>query len=143
MAADRFILDASVALEWFLPGDAQGTAYAAEVLASIEAGSHSPTVPELWHFEIASALLAAKRDRRISATKLRNAAAQLTDLQPETLSVQLTASQLIDAGKRYHLQGYDAVYFELARRLRAPIASLDGGIRAACRVHDVNLLHID
>jgi len=89
---------------------------------------------------MASTLLAAKRDRRISSTKLRNAASQLTALQPETLSIQLTASQLIDAGRRYHLQGYDAVYFELARRLRVPIASLDGGIVAACRSHGVTLL---
>ena len=140
MAAERFVLDASVALEWFLPGGAHTSSYAADVLRSIESGELSPAVPELWHFELASALLAAKRDHRISAAKLRNAASQLTALQPETLSIQLTASQLIDAGGRYHLQGYDAVYFELARRLRAPIASLDGGIMAACRAHGVTLL---
>jgi predicted nucleic acid-binding protein len=140
MAAERFVLDASVALEWFLPGGAQAASYAAEVLRLIESGESSPAVPELWHFEMASALLVAKRDRRISATRLRNAAAQLMALQPETLSIQLTASQLIDVGTRYHLQGYDAVYFELARRLKAPIASLDGGIMAACRAHGVTLL---
>lgn len=36
MTAERFVLDASVSLEWFLP-DGQGSAgYAADVLAAIE-----------------------------------------------------------------------------------------------------------
>jgi predicted nucleic acid-binding protein len=142
MTVERFVLDASVSLEWFLPGDRSSAGYAADVLAAIESDQFTPVVPDLWHYEMASALLAAKRDRRISATKLRSAASQLTALQPATLSMQLTASQWIDAGARYHLQGYDAVYFELARRLLVPIASLDGGIRAACRAHKLNLLQI-
>jgi predicted nucleic acid-binding protein len=35
---------------------------------------------------------------------------------------------------------YDAVYFELARRLRVPIASIDEGIRTACDSFGVELL---
>ena len=61
-------------------------------------------------------------------------------LQLETLAVQLTAPEVIEAGLRYYLQGYDAVYFELARRLNVAIASLDGGIRTACKVHKVKFL---
>jgi predicted nucleic acid-binding protein len=140
MAADRFVLDASIALEWFLPDEPKSAAYARRVLTGIEAQELAPAVPDLWHYEMASALLAAKRDRRIGAAKLRNAASQLTALQPETLLLQLPASALIDMATRYHLQGYDAVYFELARRLGVSIASLDSGIRVACRVHGVKLL---
>jgi len=35
---------------------------------------------------------------------------------------------------------HDAAYFELARRLRVPIASIDEGIRTACDVFGVELL---
>ncbi len=113
MTAERFVLDASVSLEWFLPGGRNSAGYAADVLAGIESDQFAPVVPDLWHYEMASAPLSAKRHRRISATKLRSAASRLTALQPETLSIQLTASEWIDAGARYHLRCYDAVCFEL------------------------------
>ncbi len=140
MAARRFILDASVALEWFLPEAGSIHPYAASVLVAINRNDITPAVPDLWHYEMASALLTAKRSRRIGAAKLKAATANLTTFQPATLVLQLTAAEVIEAGLRYYLQGYDAVYFELALRLKAPIATLDGGIRTACAVHQVELM---
>ena len=64
----------------------------------------------------------------------------LEGLQAEVFAVQLSVSEVVDTGLRYHLQGYDAVYFELARRLGVAIASLDRGIRTACVSHRVPLL---
>ena len=58
----------------------------------------------------------------------------------ETLAVELDAAEVIDLGLRYHLQGYDVVYFELARRLGVPVATLDGGMRTACGIFRVKLL---
>ena len=140
MSAERFVLDASVALEWFLPGLPDSRAYAAAVLMRIEQRDLVPAVPDCWHYEVGSALLVAKRSGRIGAVKLNGAKARLAALQLETLAVQLTAPEVIEAGLRYYLQGYDAVYFELARRLNVAIASLDGGIRTACKVHKVKFL---
>ena len=121
MDARRFILDASVALEWFLPEAGSIHAYAAAVLAAINRNDITPAVPDLWHYEMASALLTAKRSGRIGATKLKAATANLATFQPATLVLQLTAPEVIEAGLRYSLQGYDAVYFELALRLKAPM----------------------
>lgn len=140
MAARQFVLDASVALEWFLPEAASIHPYALAVLAAIDRNDITPAVPDLWHYEVASALLSAKRSGRIGAAKLKAATANLAAFQSATLVLQLTAPELIDAGLRYYLQGYDAVYFELARRLKVPIATLDGGIRTACAAHKVELL---
>ena len=140
MAARQFVLDASVALEWFLPEAASIHPYAASVLAAIDRNDITPAVPDLWHYEVASALLTAKRSGRISAAKLKAATANLATFQSATLVLQLTAPEVIEAGLHYYLQGYDAVYFELARRLKAPMATLDGGIRTACAVHKVELL---
>ena len=135
MTARRFVLDASVALEWFLPESIGSARYANEILAGIDQGALKPTVPDFWHYEVGSVLLVAKRSKRIRAAKLKVAATLLQALQPETVVLQITASEVIDAGLRYHLQGYDALYFELARRLDVPIASLDSGIRTACEAH--------
>jgi predicted nucleic acid-binding protein len=140
MAAERFILDASVAIEWFLPGSGIRSRYAENILEKISAEELLPTVPDLWHYELGSVLIAAKRDRRISAANLRAAQIAIRGLQPETLAIELDAAELIDLSQRYHLQGYDVIYFELARRLSVPIASLDGGIKTACGVFGIELL---
>ena len=82
----------------------------------------------------------ARRDKRISAAKLGTAQSALLALGVETLAIELDAAELIDLSQRYHMQGYDVVYFELARRLAVPIASIDGGIKTACKTFGVKLL---
>jgi predicted nucleic acid-binding protein len=140
MAAERFVLDASVAIEWFLPGSGSRSRYAEDILERIGTEELLPTVPDLWHYELGSVLIAARRDRRLSGARLRAAQLAIRGLHLETLAIELDAAQLIDLSQRYHLQGYDVIYFELARRLTIPIASLDGGIRTACGIFGVELL---
>ena len=64
MAAERFVLDASVAIDWFLPGSASNRRYAERILEQISAENLVPVVPDLWHYELGSVLIAAKRDKR-------------------------------------------------------------------------------
>jgi predicted nucleic acid-binding protein len=122
MPAERFILDASVAVEWFLPGGGRHGLYAEKILEQIGTGQLIPAVPDIWHYEMGSVLIAARRDKRISAAKLGTAQIALRALGVETLAIELDAAELIDLSQRYHMQGYDVVYFELARRLAIPIA---------------------
>ena len=140
MPAERFVLDASVAIDWFLPGSGSRGRYSEGILERISADDLLPAVPDLWHYEVGSVLIAAKRDKRMSAAKLRESQLAIRGLELETLALELDAAELIDLSQRYHLQGYDVVYFELARRLTIPIASIDGGIKTACVAFDVELL---
>ena len=139
MAFERVVLDASVTLDWFLPTTPDAAAYAAEVLSAIHGRVVLPMVPDLWHYEVGSVLIAAKRRKRISARRLDAAAAVLADLVPFTINTRLTGSDVIQRATKFHLQGYDAVYFDLARNLHVRIASSDSGIRTACRSHGVVL----
>ena len=139
MAFSRIVLDASVTIDWFLPETPGVAEYAGAVLKAIESKDLLPIVPDLWHYEVGSVLMAAKRSKRISAKRLATITAQLTDLQPFTVNPRLTESDVIAKAQAFHLQGYDAVYVDLAKRLKLPIASTDGGIRTACRVHGVEL----
>ena len=139
MAFSRIVLDASIAVEWFLPGNSGASTYAADVLRAIESRDLLPMVPDLWHYEVGSVLMAAKRRRLIGARRLNEAARQLAELRPFTINPRLTESEVIAKAGEFHLQGYDAVYFDLAKRLHVPIAAIDGGIRTACRVHGVEL----
>ena len=140
MSVERFVLDASVAVEWFLPGGGPTGRYAEHILERISAEGLVPAVPDLWHYELGSVLIAAKRDKRITAAKLRASQHAIRRLGLETLAIELDAAALIDLSQRYHLQGYDTVYFELARRLAIPIASIVGGIKTACDAFGVELL---
>jgi predicted nucleic acid-binding protein len=140
MPAERFVLDASVAVEWFLPGSGRRGKYAEAILERISVGELIPTVPNLWHYELGSVLIAARRDKRISAAKLVTAQTVLRGLAVETLAIELDAADLIGLSQRYHMQGYDVIYFELARRLAIPIASIDGGIKTACNIFGVRML---
>ncbi|MSP96178.1 MAG: PIN domain-containing protein [Betaproteobacteria bacterium] len=140
MAAERIVLDASVAVEWFLPSGGPGQRYAEKILERIGAGELVPAVPDLWHYELGSVLVAAKRDKRISAAKLGVSQSTLRALEFETLAVELNAAEVVDLSLRFHLQGYDVVYFELARRLEVPVATLDGGMRTACGMFHVELV---
>jgi predicted nucleic acid-binding protein len=140
MPAERFVLDASVAVAWFLPCGGPRGHYAETILEQIGIGELIPMVPDLWHYELGSVLVAARRDKRISAAKLGVAQTALRALGVETLALELNASEVIDLSQRYHLQGYDVIYFELARRLAIPIATLDGGIKTACKTFGVKLL---
>jgi len=140
MSGERFVLDASVAVEWFLPGSGPQVHYAESVLERIGSEGLLPTVPDLWHYEVGSVLIAATRARRISATKLRAAKLAIRGLHLDSMVLEIDAVALMELSQRYHLQGYDTVYFELARRLEIPIASIDGGIKEACRTFKVELL---
>jgi predicted nucleic acid-binding protein len=139
MAFSRVVLDASVTIEWFLPDSSSASTYAGEVLKAIGERALLPLVPDLWHYEVGSVLVAAKRKRRITARRLAIITGQLAGLRPFTINPRLTESDIVSMAETYHLQGYDSVYFDLAKRLNVPIASTDGGMRTACRSHGVEL----
>lgn len=139
MAFRRVILDASVTLDWFVSDTLRNSSYAQDVLDAIEGRSILPLVPDLWHYEIGSVLIAARRARRITARRLSEALAALNKLRPFTINTRLTASDVVEQAAAFYLQGYDSVYFELAKRLNVPIATSDGGMQTACRAYGVTL----
>lgn len=66
----------------------------------------------------------------------------LEDLDSFDIRVHLelfTARRVAELARRYHLQGYDALYFDLARSLGLPLATLDHGHRQAAEVHGVEV----
>lgn len=139
MAFSRVVLDASVTIDWFVSDKPGIAAYAEDVLVAIESREILPLVPDLWHYEIGSVLIAAKRARRITARRLDEAVDVLNKLRPFTINTRQTVPEVVEQAATFYLQGYDAVYFELAKRLNVPIATSDGGMRTACRAHGVKL----
>ena len=134
--AIELVLDASVSLAWFLKETPVRAACAAAVSAAAADGAILH-VPVQWGIEMGHVLLREQRRKVLKRGKLQQA---LEDLDCFDIRVHLelfTPRRVVDLARRYHLQGYDALYFDLARTLGLPLATLDHGHRQAAKVHKV------
>jgi predicted nucleic acid-binding protein len=125
----RFVLDASVALAWVV--DRNPDPYAEIVRQRIRAGS-KPLVPALWHLEIANALTLVRRRKVLTEEEVEEGleyfhtfAATVAEVDVNFLAVR----EAFKVSKEVGLTGYDAVYFDLARRENVPLATLDKSLR--------------
>jgi predicted nucleic acid-binding protein len=134
----EIVCDSSVALAWGLPDERSPEAEA--VLVQVTAGS-TIWVPALWWYELANALVAAQRRRRISEAD----SAGLWDLYgrlPVAIDLNLDAAraarfQSLAIG--HGLSAYDAAYIELAERKGLALATLDRRLRAVAGASGVAL----
>jgi len=135
------VIDRSIALAWFFE-DERSAAADAVLVQVTESGA---TVPSLWRLEVANALQAAVRRKRVDAAfrdaSLKDLRALEVDIDPET-DRQAWATTL-ELAERWRLTLYDAAYLELAQRTGSPLASLDYELRRAARGLNVPLLGID
>ena len=132
------VLDASVALAWWLPETEENRRYALAVTqARLEGGVfHAPFIFET---EIAAGLLRALRARRIDLERLQSALQEIEEVDVAIHHYPVVARGVIDAAIRYHLQVADTHYFELAKAYGLPLATLDGGMRTAAKSYGMKL----
>ena len=99
--------------------------------------------PALWHHEVANILALKLRRRLISVEGRKRALESLRGISVTVDSVTFDSVEFdrtIALADEYRLTFYDAAYLELAIRLRAPLATLDGALRAAAQAEHVLLL---
>lgn len=136
----RFVLDASVALRWFLSNPVP--AYARRVRRLMLDGARA-MVPALWYLEMANGLAVAERrgivtaaDADQSLTDIERLLGQAIESDPALVSVR----QALTTARTFQLSAYDAVYLDVARRERLPLATLDDDLRAAAAPAGVALI---
>jgi len=122
-----FVLDASVAVAWFVRK--QATAYTDRVRSM--AKREPLHVPSIWPLEVTNALLVLQRRGNISEMAGRTAANLLGDLVVTVHQDHLTAPELLVFAAKYRLSAYDASYLDLALSLRLPLACRDGPLQRA------------
>ena len=126
-----FVLDASTALDWLLPG--QSTAVSER--ASREARKGPVVVPGLWLIETQNVVLTMLRQKRLSAQdawEIRMELRLLSKRVDGTATPEIVV-QIWEIAEHHMLTYYDAVYVELAARLDLPLASSDAAIQAAAK----------
>jgi len=122
-----FVLDASVAVAWFVRK--QATAYTDRVRSL--AKREPLHVPAVWALEVANALLALQRRGNISDEAGRTAADLLGSLTVTVHQDRLTIPELLALAAKHRLSVYDASYLDLALSLRLPLACRDGPLQRA------------
>jgi predicted nucleic acid-binding protein len=125
----RVVVDASTALAWCFPDET--SADADNVLVSLE--GKTILVPAVWGLEIANAVLAGERKKRLAQPEIRcftmllESLSLVQDVQP----VGEHIDKVLPLARKYNLSAYDAAYLELSIRTGAPLATLDGKLQKA------------
>ena len=130
-----FVLDASVALAWFL--DDEQAPQADNVRARLI--RERAYVSQLWHLEVRNGLIIAERRGRLSATRINECLEAIKWLPIQTDS-EAVLDTVVSLARMHNLSVYDAVYLELAKRRDAALASLDGALLRAAAEEGVQLL---
>jgi predicted nucleic acid-binding protein len=136
----RFVLDASVALRWFL--DDSVPPYANRVKQLLIKGGRA-VVPAMWHLEMSNGLAVAERRSILSTADIDQALLDIEQIVAQgmdTSSIFVSTRQALVTARAFQLSAYDAVYLDLARHERLPLASLDERLRAAAGQAGVELL---
>jgi predicted nucleic acid-binding protein len=135
-----FVLDASVALRWFL--DNPLPSYAKRVMQLVIKGQRA-VVPALWHLEMSNGLAVAERRSILTSADVEHALLHLEQLLAraiETDNALISIRQCLSTARAFQLSTYDAVYLDLARREKLPLASLDERLRSAAKPAGVPLV---
>ncbi|MDQ2842524.1 MAG: type II toxin-antitoxin system VapC family toxin [Acidobacteriota bacterium] len=119
----RVVVDASTALAWCFPDET--SADADNVLVSLE--GKTELVPAVWGLEIANAVLAGERKKRLTQPEIRRFTVLLESLSlvQDVQPVGEHIDKVLPLARKYNLSAYDAAYLELSIRTGAPLATLD------------------
>ena len=121
----RFVLDASVALAWFV--DNPVAAYAVRVRKSLARDARA-LVPGLWHLEMANGFAVAERRGILTSANSTAGIAAIEQLLLQSIENSadfVSLRQVLTTARDFQLSAYDAVYLDTARRERLPLATLD------------------
>ena len=132
-----FVLDASVALAWFLDDEQAPQPQADNVRARLI--RERAYVPQLWRLEVRNGLIIAERRGRLSATRINECLEAIKRLPIQTDS-EAVLDTVVSLARMHNLSVYDAVYLELAKRRDAALASLDGALLRAAAEEGVELV---
>jgi predicted nucleic acid-binding protein len=124
-----FVLDASLAHQWFLEDEADRK-YSLAVLASLS--EKRALVPLPWFYEVGNGLLMAYRHKRIALDQIDGFLVRLKALPIQ--AAQQTPAEILELPALAQVRGltnYDAAYLAVAKRFSLPLATTDKDLRNA------------
>ena len=137
---NRFVLDASVGLSWFID---KPVAPDAEHARRLLATGWTARVPPIWQLEMINGFVKAERRRSLSGDEVDESFVEMQRLLATSVRLDAGLSLLEDTlmlARSLQVTSYDASYVELATREDLPLATLDKRLRAAAAKAGVALL---
>ena len=132
-----FVLDCSVILSWCFRDEQN--AYALSVLNRLE--NETAITPWFCPLEFYNVLLVAERKGRIVFDEVNDIVdyvARMGILLDKDIFIW-NSMNLLQIARKFSLTSYDAVYLELAMRLRLPLATLDNELHSAAEASGVRI----
>jgi predicted nucleic acid-binding protein len=125
------VVDAPVTLAWCFPDEA--SEYADRVLVALK--GQAIVVPAVWGLEIANAMLAGERRKRLKQPEILRFLALLEGLSivQDGQAVSESVRNVLPLACDYDLSAYDAAYLELSIRHGVPLATLDAKLQKAAQ----------
>lgn len=129
-----FILDASLALEWF-NGEASREGLAKRSLLEERAA----LVPHLWRFEVTNVIATWRKRGEISAADSTWALHEILQI-PAAIVDEDSADSIVSLALEYNLSAYDSTYLNVAMTTGEPLATLDRSLANAAKKAGVHCL---
>jgi predicted nucleic acid-binding protein len=138
-AGKRFVLDASLAVAWCF--EDESTKFTEAILDLLSDGTEA-VVPSIWPLEIANALLASERRKRIAQAQVAPILRSIASLPISVIPVDAKQAfeHILPIARQQNLSEYDATYLELALRQELPLATLDSALQRSAHATGVVLL---
>lgn len=132
------VVDASVTMEWFLPG--QKTAYGARAFE--RAQKSLIVIPALWLWETQNVILTCLRQKVLTPQRASEIRLELSMISKRVDGPpdEWVVDRIWEVATQHVSTYYDASYVELALRLGLPLASTDRGVRHAATGAGVELI---
>lgn len=130
------VLDASLALTWCFEDERRDdtVAIGRRIL------DEGAVVPGLFRLELANGMLVAERKGRISTLQVDEQLETITSMPIVVDPLPTDVAETRRLARTETLTVYDASYLELALRLGAELATLDGALVAAARRRGLTVL---
>jgi predicted nucleic acid-binding protein len=132
----QFVLDASVAVKWFLPpAHERLTEEALELLKKFVQAEVRFIIPDLFWAEIASAFWKAIRLGRFDKTSARGALSYLGNCDLPAYSTFALLDHAFDIANTYNRSVYDSLYVALAMQTKSQLITADERLANALAAH--------
>jgi predicted nucleic acid-binding protein len=132
-----FVIDASVALCWFFADEKNDEADG--ILAEVY--KTGAVVPVLWPIEVGNALTMGLRRKQMNEQDWSKSISTLASLPVtvEAIDHRAALAALPPLVSKHNLTFYDAMYLELAIRLKLALASFDKDLLNAARAENLGI----
>ena len=132
----RFVIDASVAVKWFLPPSGEPLAdEALRLLAGYVEGRYQFLVPDLIWAECANIFWKAARQGRCSPKTAEEAILALRNRNLPTTSSHSLLPEAFSLAATFDRTVYDSLYVALAIRLKADLVTADERLANVLAAH--------